>query len=470
MNVYLKMEIKARELEGRLLLGMVAAERGHTVLLGDLRPLIQATQLPPGLYHETALYPSAGATRFRRSLVDAGWVFTSQDEEHGLLEPTYTNYARRRYSRENLEAAHAAFTWGPHDSAALREEYPDLDEKITMVGSPRIDLSRPEFAPLYTPLSRPGIDPTRPYVLFANNFTRVIGTNRIDTFVRHMRNANYFDGDDDAFEFLQYEEASAQMDFLPHVIRSVRLLARRHPDMTIVVRPHPQEDEGSWHDLLGRIPNLVVSKTGSIGRWVRNAAAVVQSGDTTAFEATVAGTPVVAFSPYGEDHAWGHRYANRLGYRALSAHEVVEIVTSLRDGELDNETRRARDLAVLGERITALDGPFAADRIVDTWSAMAPDSMPQFRAQEFRARTWRPRLELESRRAVRPLNRRARDILKRRRGDAGRPYLTAQKFPPITQSELDELVMGYRSSLDRFMDIEVRRLGPRLVTIEPSAS
>jgi len=469
VNVYLKMEIKARELEGRLLLGMVAAERGHTVLLGDVRPLIQATELPPGVYHETALYPSSGATRFRRGLVDAGWSFTSQDEEHGLLEPTYTNYAQRRYSTENMEAVHAAFTWGPHDTAAIKEEYPALADKVEMVGSPRIDLSRPEFEPLYRSLPRPGLDPGRPYVLFANNFTRVIGTNRIDTFVRHMRHANYFNGDDDPFEFLQYQEASAQMDFLPHVIRGVRLVASQHPDLTVVVRPHPQEEEEAWHDLLGDIPNLVISKVGSIGRWIRNATAVVQSGDTTAFEATVAGIPVVAFAPFGDDHAWGSRYANRLGHRVTSGDDLVDMVEKIRAGEMDNGPTREQDLEVLGERITSLDGPFAADRIVDVWSSLAPKSGDELSLDAFLARTRRQRLELEARRAVRPLNHRLRDRLARRPSDR-RLYLTAQKFPSISQRELDGLASGYRASLARFDDVRVERIGTRLIAIRPAAS
>ena len=34
MNIYIKIEVKNREFEGRLLLALAAAERGHTVILG----------------------------------------------------------------------------------------------------------------------------------------------------------------------------------------------------------------------------------------------------------------------------------------------------------------------------------------------------------------------------------------------------------------------------------------------------
>ena len=35
MNIYIKVEVKLRELESRLLLAMAAAEKGHEVLLGS---------------------------------------------------------------------------------------------------------------------------------------------------------------------------------------------------------------------------------------------------------------------------------------------------------------------------------------------------------------------------------------------------------------------------------------------------
>ena len=471
MNIYLKMEIKARELEGRLLLGMVAAERGHTVLLGEMRPVVRETpDLPPGVYHDTCLYPDEGQTRLRRHLRDRGWTVSSQDEEHGLLEPTYDNYAIKRYSRENMQLASHVFAWGPHDSRTLTNIYPKEADRIKVVGSPRIDLNRSEFGPFFRARLKPGLPGDRPYVLFANNFTRVIGTNRIDTFVRHMRGAGYFDGDDDPFEFLQYEEAAAQMDFLPHMIRAVRQVAKAHPNLTIVVRPHPQETEESWRDLIGPVPNVLVSGHGDIGRWMRGALAVVQSGDTTAFEATVAGVPLVAFTPVRGEHHWAARFANRFGFQAGDVDELLDVIGGLRRDSVAHESVLEADRARLAERITVHDSQLSADAIVDAWETSSPPNAASVPAAQVLERSRRARLDWRAREIVRPAVRIGRQqIAARRPGTpvSTTPYLTAQKLPPITSTEVEELVQGFRRSLGRFGGVGGRLAGPRLIVLQP---
>ena len=471
MNIYLKMEIKARELEGRLLLGMVAAERGHTVLLGEMRPVVRETpDLPPGVYHDTCLYPSRGQTQLRRQLRDRGWVVTSQDEEHGLLEPSYDNYSIKRYSEENMELASRVFAWGPHDAGALAKAYPDQAERIEVVGSPRIDLNRPQLTSFFRGRSKPGLPSTKPYLLFANNFTRVIGVNRIDTFVRHMRGAGYFDGDDDPFEFLQYEEAAAQMDFLPHMIRAVRQVAQANPDLTVVVRPHPQETEESWRNLIGPVPNVLVSGHGDIGRWMRGALAVVQSGDTTAFEATVAGVPLIAFTPVRGEHHWAARFANQFGFNAPDVPTLQQLIESLRDGSAPHDRVLADDRARLAERILVDEVRWAADAIVDAWEHLDAGSAVTSPVETLTQHTRRARLEWRARELARPAARRSRQLASRARlrNDSGQttPYLTAQKFPAIDAAELDSLVSGYQRELGRFERVRATRIGPRLVGLE----
>jgi surface carbohydrate biosynthesis protein len=472
VNIYLKMEIKARELEGRMLLGLAAAERGHTVLLGEMRPVVRESEATPvGVYHDTCLYPDAGQTRLRAELCRRGWLVTSQDEEHGLLEPTYNNYARKRYSKENVELAGRIFAWGPHDAASLAEVYPEAAGKVQVVGSPRMDLNRAEFSRFFQEREKPGITPGQPYVLFANNFTRVIGVNRIETFVRHMRGAGYFQGDDDPFEFLQYEEAAAQMDFLPHMIRAIRQVAKQHSNLTVVVRPHPQETEGSWRDLIGEAENVLVSSHGDIGRWTRAAVAVIQSGDTTAFEATIAGVPLIAFSPVRGDHHWAARFGNRLGINASSVDELLARVADLRDGSIDHPRLLARDRQLLSERISVSGDRLAADVIVDAWEGLDQEDRPTGGLHDLVRVTRQARFEWRAREVMRPTVQQARNLQRRFRASSGvpeRPYLTAQKFPAITQREVDEIVDGYRGALGRFAGVRARLLGPRLVGLESS--
>lgn len=471
MNTYIKMEIKARELGGRLLLALAAAERGHSVLLGDVLPLMKRSNLvPPGIFHDTSLYPDHGQVARRAAMLANGFRITSQDEEHGLLEPTFDNYAVKRYSARTLAQADAVMAWGPHDGDALREHYPNFAERIQDVGSPRFDLYRPEFAPYFRARSRPGIGPDQRYVLFASNFTRVIGVNPFHVFVRNMRKA-YFEGEDDPFEVLQYEEASAQLDYLPHTVRAIRLLACANPDAVVVVRPHPQERPDAWQDLLGPIPNVLISRHGDIGRWIRGASAVVHSGDTSGFEATLAEVPVISFVPLGGDHHWSDRFTNRLGWRADSADQLVELASAALHGQLGVDGTRDADAKLLTERVAHSDARFAADAIVDLWEELRrglPDGAT-LSASDFERATRRRRAQVATRRRLRPIARVIRRVAGQVRGSGPGseqlPFLTAQKFPPIRRSELAEIVEGYRSTLDRFHDVNIKQLSPWLILL-----
>ena len=84
MNIYIPIEVKVRELEGRTLLALAAAERGHRVLIGSKKDtLIPAVQgkLPSGVIHMKSLTPSEQMLDQLQHLKKNGFVVTSQDEE-----------------------------------------------------------------------------------------------------------------------------------------------------------------------------------------------------------------------------------------------------------------------------------------------------------------------------------------------------------------------------------------------------
>ena len=60
MNIYIKVEVKLRELESRLLLAMAAAEKGHEVLLGSNLLTLDLVKkiLKPGIIFEKSIVPS----------------------------------------------------------------------------------------------------------------------------------------------------------------------------------------------------------------------------------------------------------------------------------------------------------------------------------------------------------------------------------------------------------------------------
>ena len=54
MNIYLNVEVSARELDGKLLLATLAAAKGHEIVLSDSEVILKGLfggYLEPGIYH-----------------------------------------------------------------------------------------------------------------------------------------------------------------------------------------------------------------------------------------------------------------------------------------------------------------------------------------------------------------------------------------------------------------------------------
>ncbi len=460
MNVYIVVEVSSRELEARLLLGLAAAERGHEVLLGKVDPRRDREGLPAGVFHDKSLTQGQEMVR-QADLHEAGFLISSQDEEHFLLQPDFTFFVDHRFEPAALEVADRIVTWGPHDQGALETTRASFADRFRMTGSPRVDLWRPELHSHHGRVELPEVA-GRPFVLFANNFTHVLGLNRFSTMVADKR-GKYFDGAAHPLERHWFRELVSQAERLPHVVASVRMLAQRCPDLMVVVRPHPVESAAAWRDLIGPLPNVVISRRGSISPWVRSAVAVVHTGDTTGFEVAVGGVPLISLEPV-EDVAvdLGH-ITGRLGIRAVDAGEVLATVEALRAGTDPSTLAQPGADRVLAGRLAALDGPLASDRIVDAWEELDAPTAPAMRPGRLAPGPLR-RVELRARDAVRPAVHAAREVRRRmREGADSDQFVVGHKFPEIDHADLARTAQSLGWTLGRFADVEVRPVGPRMV-------
>ena len=61
MNIYMHVEISARELDSKLLLATLAASRGHEVIISDISGIVNGANndtLAPGIFHTKSLTPT----------------------------------------------------------------------------------------------------------------------------------------------------------------------------------------------------------------------------------------------------------------------------------------------------------------------------------------------------------------------------------------------------------------------------
>lgn len=304
MNIYLHIEVASREFDSKLLLGVIAASRGHSVFLSDLGGIVNCVKFglfPPGIFHTKSLTPGNSKINRHQNLIEKGFQITSIDEEGGLVDYGYEKFARTRFSSVTLKQTAAIFCWGPEDAETLKSVYPESEAKFHQTGSPRCDLWRPRFADYW---AVPKSLPEKPYLLFISNLSAANSAIPFYESMRSQNKAGYFQRDPDLFS-RSFGVAEEHFRLTLCFIEAIRYLAEYNDDFDIVLRPHPAESIDAWKLYLEDIPNVHVAREGPISPWIRQSFAVVHNGCTSALEASISDKPIITFIPFAQ------MYSNR---------------------------------------------------------------------------------------------------------------------------------------------------------------
>jgi surface carbohydrate biosynthesis protein len=484
MNIYIPVEIKVRELEGRLLLALAAAERGHEVLLGqkqDIEFLLEQNLVKPGILHHKSILPYQ--LEQLQSIKDYGHIVTVQDEEHGLLAPDYKIFAQSRFSPETIRLTDRIYCWGHFDYDAIEDIYSEENPQLLLSGSPRADFWRVDMDQ-YNFNDAAGYP--LPYVLFVSNQGLLLNVNRLWLLVKNMQ--YLYGGDADEAEADIFRSYAWQAEMVRHFLLAIRSVSKTFPNVTVVVRPHPIEDNDAWSILLEGTSNVLVTREGTLGHWIRHAAVVVHEGCTSGFEAAAMGRPVIAYEPIPPVKA--RPIPNELSLSAKTKDELVKLIAPhAKEPDYSRKSGIGQvALEKLLHRFPNLEGPPAVDRIVSDWETMFDKELehkndwslilqrlhPATRLHPPTKQTWVQRIKTKSKRVISILRKSAQNTehnteisnsnLPRavETPDWRSQFKISHKFPSvISDSELEELIIRIQSCTGRFLDVEYERMGPR---------
>lgn len=457
MKIYLHIEILLRELDSRLLLAVLAAGRGHQVVLGDTSSLEIAAKngaLHPGVLLTKSLTPSEKKLVRHKIFLNQSILITSIDEESGLAHYLdFDTFTKQRYSADSLEQASAAFCWGYEDSTALKRAFPDASDKVFITGSPRVDLWRPRFRDYWgEPLGLP----PRPFLLVSANFATGNGIERIHKIVERLIGQGNFSRD--AEEFRRYLGfAAEQWRIIAAFVEAIRHLSESSPDFDIVLRPHPGEEVEAWNVFLHGLPNVHVIREGGITSWGNHAFAVMHNGCTTAFEATIAGKPVIAYVPFAQEYEL--EAPNNLSQRITSPDKLLSELTNLLEAGLDSEDAQKSNPQLPSQLETKIyidDKELAAEKIIRVWESLEIEN------KEKKTKWFRFRLTLFQKtfRSVLKMMVRKLEIRESEYTYSG------EKFPGFDLTEVQIKVDRLRYLLGIERDIRVRQFSKKVLLVE----
>tara|TARA_Y100000389_G_scaffold205091_1_gene263025 strand:- start:19738 stop:21111 length:1374 start_codon:yes stop_codon:yes gene_type:complete len=367
MNIYIHVEVSLRELDSKLLLGVLAASKGNQVLISDLDELVGAINngiLPPGIFHTKSLTPSKAKLLRHKTLIEKGCLITSIDEEAGLDLSEYEEFANTRYSKKTIEQASLVFTWGTDDTVTLKKKYPESSYKIYKTGSPRVDQWRSIFSD-YWSISQ---FKKKPFLLVSSNFGLANNNLPFYELYRQKRDMGYYERYQDLLA-QDFGQNSEQYITVLEFMKAIKYLSVKNNDYDIIVRPHPTENIQAWRTFLEGLPNVHVIRKNSISEWVQNAFAVMHNGCTTAFETVISKKPLLTYIPYKQN--WGNEIPNQLGFKIRTENELSFKIDQILKNKLDLNNQTNQNFNVISNKIFIDENELAAEKIVNLWNKIS---------------------------------------------------------------------------------------------------
>jgi surface carbohydrate biosynthesis protein len=350
-------EIASRELDARLLHGVLALRRGWRVIVGSKALINRGIwRLPSSLYLCQTL--THKRLKMLRLLCRLGHISYGWDEE-GIIYLDRDVYLMRRVSTDTLGQLAGLIAWGRESAEDLNYRAKTVNLSAQPLGNPRFDLLRPELRSLYTK----EVDAIRnthgEFVLINTNFSSfnpVISLHDLPN--RTLSHKNEPKGDERE-RFARVLEHRRRIFNL--FLADLPKFTGQNPDLKFIVRPHPGEDLAIWNETFRGQENVRVIREGASIPWLIAAKALVHNSCTTAVEATVIGhTPIVYCPELSLENESG--LPNPISHRALTIDELSAAVRLASKNQLPMGSEQS---AVLERYVSSITGPLATETILD---------------------------------------------------------------------------------------------------------
>jgi surface carbohydrate biosynthesis protein len=319
-----------------------------------------------------------------RIMQKIGHQIVTWDEEALVHLPAETYYSRRLSPVAIRYVAHL-FAWG-EDNADLWRQYPHLPRKmpIHVTGNPRCDMLRPEMRPFYQPEVEKIRQTYGNFILVNTNFNHVNAFFLAQNLFKPIKDKGQQPAFGKAAVGMSRPYAQGLHDHKQAILKTFKniipVLDEAFPDHTIIVRPHPTENQQIYKEIAQRCQRVVVTNAGNVVPWLMATRAVIHNGCTTGVEAYMMGVPAISYrAEVNDEYDLGfYRLPNLISHQCFNADELMETLHRISNGELgvaDGDERKN----LVNQYLAAQDGSLACERIVDVIEAMltAQPKLPQ---------------------------------------------------------------------------------------------
>lgn len=458
-SLIVPVENQVRELDPKLLVACVAAERGFRVFLGSRTRIdFRIASFPRGFYLAKGMTPkSAKMFRIMRRI---GHEIAALDEE-GLVYHSASEYYARRVSDETLRLVTTLFAWGDAGAELLRSHPAGATRAVRVTGNPRIDLLRPELRGYFAEDAARIRARHGPFVLINTNFSKVNAYfPKMNLLVPPARpdRASELGAAGIGLPREFAEGLAAHKRALFEYFRAmIPSLHAAFPGYRLVVRPHPSENRAPWQEVVADLERADVIHEGNVIAWLEASSALIHNGCTTGIEAFCLGKPAIAYRPVSRD-PFDLELPNELSRQCFDLDSLREAVANTLDADEPTPRPDETQQRLIEHHIAARDGELAADRIVAALQDRATERMPPPPT----AVRLRARLAAATRSLVK------RHIKARVPQHRNNPAYQRNRYQGVSDRELEQRIARLGACLNRFEGLRVRAFSEDIHEIHAS--
>ena len=446
-TLLLPVETTNREFDGKLLLALKALEQGYEPIIGSrtaMHAILPA--LPQSIY--LAKGARSGSARIFALLEALGHIIVALDEEalvrfsdeafHMKLDPDTFNRPRLLYA------------WGKSNANVWRSFIDYRGAPAIETGNPRTDMLRPEFREFYRDECTALQQRFGPFVLLSSNFSFV--NHFIPNHVRYKVAKSADKAKSDAAKSGAVAHKQALFDRFRSLVPD---LAKAIAPNVLVIRPHPSERAATWLEAAKGLANVHVLHEGPMAPWLMAARILIQNGCTSALEASILGTPAIAYRPVRSAHDLG--LPNEVSLELDTVPAVINACQSHLSRASTHATGPSQEqLAVLVNHIACLNGPLSTDSILTSFTEYAAAlATPKPVAPA-------TKLQALSQHYLRQITRGITTRIKR--SVSSRAY-TLHKFPDMSPDDVNERIRKFARIDGRFENVRARAISNNIFAL-----